>query len=251
MIHRRQSLFRCLGTLALVVQLLVLAPGNAAAQNPEDKLGSWFGATSAIRFSDRWSLFLQGELRTWEMAHNLNETLFRFAGHYDFSPKVMGAFGYVRVDTWPFTERRGLRKFYENRFYQELLFKQKVRNGGVKHRFRLEQRWLKVEGQINYSNRARYMLNYTRPLNNATMKPGTWFVQAFDEVFVDFDTNGYWFNPVPYDKGLNQNRLYFGGGRQLKSLSNIRFGLLWQHRPDIDVYRLVLSYSHNFDRRTK
>jgi hypothetical protein len=248
---RRHSIVPRIAAIAIIASLLGIAYVPARAGNPENELGNWFGATSAIRFSDRWSLFLQGELRTWEMAHNLNETLFRFAGHYDFSPKVMGAFGYVRVDTWPFTERRGLRKFYENRFYQELLFKQKVRNGGLKHRFRLEQRWLEVEGQTNYSNRARYMLNYTRPLNNATMKPGTWFVQAFDEVFVDFDTNGYWFNPVPYDKGLNQNRLYFGGGRQLKSLSNIRFGLLWQHRPDIDVYRLVLSYSHNFDRRTK
>ena len=143
-----------------------------------------------------------------------------------------------------------MRKFYENRLYQELLLKRKWGIAGVNHRFRLEQRWLEVDGQTDYSNRARYMLNYTRPLNNETIKPGTWFVQAFDEVFVDFDSNGYWFNPVPYDKGLNQNRLYFGGGRQLKSLSNVRFGLLWQHRPDIDVYRLVLSYSFNFDRRT-
>ena len=242
--------FLRLAGIATVAGLLGIVCIPARAGNPENKLGNWFGATSAIRYSDRWSLFAQGELRTWEMLSNLNETLFRVAGHYDFSPTTMGGFGYVRVDTWPF-ESGGLRKFYENRLYQELLFKQKVKNGGVSHRFRLEQRWLEVEGQTDYSNRARYMLNYTRPLNNETIKPGTWFVQAFNEVFVDFDTNGYWFNPVPYDKGLNQNRLYFGGGRQLNPVSNVRFGLLWQHRPDIDVYRLVISYSHNFDRRTR
>lgn len=250
MTDRRPNLCRYLGTLSLGIALLTLAPGTVLAQNPEDELGNWFGVTSAIRFTDRWSLFLQGELRTWEMLANLNETLFRSAGHYDFNAKTMGAFGYVRVDTWPF-QGGGARKFYENRFYQELLFKEKIGNGGLNNRFRLEQRWLEVEGQTEYSNRARYMLQYTKPLNSETMKPGTWFVQAFDEVFVDFDTNGYWFNPIPYDKGLNQNRLYIGGGRQLKSSSNFRFGVLWQHRPALDVYRLVFSYSHNFDRRAK
>jgi hypothetical protein len=93
------------------------------------------------------------------------------------------------------------------------------------------------------------MLQYTRPLNGDSIKPGTWFVQALNEVFIDFDTNGYWFNPVPYDKGLNQNRLYFGGGRQITPASNFRFGMLWQHRPDTDFLRLVLSYSYNFDLR--
>ncbi len=230
--------------------LLTLMLGIAEAQNPEDKLGNWFGITSATRFTDRWSLFLQGELRTWEMLSNLNETLFRGAGHYDFSPKTMGAFGYVRVDTWPFTDS-GARKFYENRFYQELLFKAKAGTGGLNNRFRLEQRWLEVEGETEYSNRFRYMLQYTKPLNSDKMQPGTWFVQALNEIFVDFDTNGYWFNLVPYDKGLNQNRLYLGGGRQITPSSNFRFGLLWQLQPDLDVYRLVFSYAHNFDRRAK
>jgi hypothetical protein len=183
------------------------------------------------------------------MAHNLNETLFRFAGHYDFTPKVMGAFGYVRVDTFPFEANGFFRDFWENRVYEELLFKLGSGAGKFNHRFRLEQRWLVVEGETEYSNRLRYMLQYTRPLNSDSMKPGTWFVQALNEIFIDFDTNGYWFNPVPYDKGLNQNRLYFGGGRQITKASNFRFGMLWQHRPNADFLRLVLSYSYNFDLR--
>ena len=36
---------------------------------------------------DQIVLFLQGEVRTWELAHNLNEILWRVAGHYDFSKK--------------------------------------------------------------------------------------------------------------------------------------------------------------------
>jgi hypothetical protein len=60
---------------------------RAAAIEPEHKLGNWIGATSTLRYTDKWSLFLQGEVRTWEPAHNLNEILWRVAGHYDYSKK--------------------------------------------------------------------------------------------------------------------------------------------------------------------
>ena len=95
------------------------------------------------------------------------------------------------------------------------------------------------------------MLQYTKPLNSDTIKPGTWFIKAFDELFVDFDSRDYWFNLQEGESGLNQNRLYFGGGKQLTPLSSFRVGVLWQHRPSFDFLRLVLSYSHNFDFRTE
>jgi hypothetical protein len=240
---------RTLRWIRAIVTVVSLLVGNAATGDAEDNLGNWLGFTSATRMSDQWSFFAQGELRTWEMASNLNETLVRFAGLYDFNPRHMAAFGYVRVDTWPFEENRGLRRFEENRFYQEYLFKHKLGKGNLNHRFRLEQRWLTVEGSTDLSHRARYMLKYTRPLNSETMKPGTWYIRVFDELFIDFDRNSYWFNPIPYDKGLNQNRLFFGGGRKLTAKTNFQIGLLWQHRPDNDFLRLVLSYSYNFDRR--
>jgi len=63
--------------------LLLSVHDRAAAIEPEHKLGNWIGATSTLRYTDKWSLFLQGEVRTWEPAHNLNEILWRVAGHYD------------------------------------------------------------------------------------------------------------------------------------------------------------------------
>ena len=224
--NRQRSI---LPRILLSVFLLTSAQAiPALALESEKELGNWIGATSALRFSDKWNLFLQGELRTWEMASNLNELLWRGAGHYDFSKKYMGAVGYVRVDTWPYTDG-GLRKFYENRAYQEFLIRAKWGKAKANHRFRLEQRWITSdEFGTEYSNRVRYMLAYTHPLNSDTMTPGTNFIQVFDEVFVDFDKGGYWFNLEGAEAGLNQNRLYVGFGRQVAALSNIRLGLLWQ-----------------------
>jgi hypothetical protein len=221
----------------------------ARAIEPEHELGTWIGATSSLRYSDKWSLFLQGELRTWEFADNFNELLWRVAGHYDVNPKNMLAFGYVRVDTWPYTDE-GLRKFYENRTYQEYLHKLPLGWGKLKNRFRLEQRWISTsEYGTEYSNRFRWKIGYTHQLKNREGGASKWYLTALNEIFIDFDNNGYWFNLNGFDKGLNQNRLYLGGGRKTGPLAKLQIGLLWQHRPEADFVRFVLGYSHNFDFR--
>jgi len=217
------------------------------AQNPEQKLGNWIGATSSMRFSKKWSLFLQGELRTWEIASNLNEVLWRAATHYDVSKNFNTAIGYVRVDTWPY-ENEPYRKFYENRFFQEFLIKSKLGNLKVKNRFRIEQRWITTEEYgTEYSNRVRYMLAFTIPINGNKIEKGTNYISVFNEVFVDLDKFDYWFDREAGEAGLNQNRLYIGFGHQLTNLSNFSIGYLWQHRPDANFHRLLFSYSHNMD----
>ena len=67
-------------------------------------MGNWLGVNSTVRFSDHWSLFGPGEVRFWEVASNLNETLFRIAGHHDINQIAMVGLGYVRVDTWPYDD---------------------------------------------------------------------------------------------------------------------------------------------------
>lgn len=236
--------------IVLAAVLLAFAPAVAmGADEPENSLGTWIGATSTLKYSDTWGLFLQGEVRTWEVVSDLNEMLFRVAGHYNFNPKVMGAIGYVRVDTWPYPgEPYG--KFDENRFFQELLIKSKWGQGKVDNRFRLEQRWITTdEFGTELSIRVRYMLGYTLPLNNDSMKPGTNFFKVFNEIFIDLDRFDYWFDREERAWGLNQNRLYVGFGRQVTALSNIQVGFLWQHRPKGDFLRLLVTYSHNFDFR--
>ena len=229
--------------------LLMSSIFSLTGQNPEDKLGNWIGATSSMRFADKWSFFLQGELRTWEMASNLNELLWRAAVHYDFSKKTNGAIGYVRVDTWPFDDEL-YRKFHENRFFQELSIKSKWGKMNVKNRFRVEQRWITtVEYGTEFSNRIRYMLGFTIPLNGENIQKGTNYITIFNEVFVDLDRFDYWFDREAGDGGLNQNRLYAGFGRQVSAYGKFSVGLLWQHRPHANFARLLLSYSHNFDFR--
>jgi hypothetical protein len=245
MLRRLQFLISTITFVGLAVTL----SNPASSIEPEHKLGTWLGVTSKHRYTDRWSLFLQGEVRTWQMLHNLNEVLWRVAGHYDFSKSHMGAVGYVRVDTFPYTSGN-LRKFYENRIFQEWLINTKLGSGKIDNRFRLEQRWITTpEFGRSYSNRVRYKLGYTHTIKYADGQPGKWFLKAFNEVFIDLDKNGYWFDLQGGKLGLNQNRLYVGGGRKIGQRSNLQLGAMWQHRPDSDFGRLLLTYSPNFDFR--
>ena len=108
------------------------------SQNPENKLGNWIGITSDISLGEKWKGFLQGEVRTWETASDLNELLWRAAVIYSLGPNSSAAIGYVRVDTWPYSSNE-YRKFWENRSYQEYQVKHGLGRWKISHRFRLEQ----------------------------------------------------------------------------------------------------------------
>lgn len=236
--------------VASMLLMLLLAPAKSVFAQPEQKLGNWIGATSSMRFSDRWSLFLQGELRTWEMASNLNELLWRIGGVYQINDKLSVALGYVRVDTWPYDDEP-YKKFHENRIYQDFVMKTKWGSKlSVQHRFRLEQRWIttQIDG-VDYSNRIRYMLSFNYPISVNPEKQTSNYIAVFNEIFLDLDKFDYWFNRNAGYSGLNQNRLYAGVGRKFNSKSALQLGLLWQHRPHTDFLRLVLGYSGNFDFR--
>ena len=186
----------------LLAVVAAMTAGTSRAQNPEDELGNWLIFNSTIRFSDQWSLFTEGHLRLWEVASNLNEWLVRATGHYNFNPDAMVGFGYVRAVSYPF-DGDG-RDRIENRLYQQFALWQNWGRTRFEHRYRLEQRWLKTD-ETRFSNRVRYRLQVTIPLNHETIQPGAYFINTFNETFINFDGG---------EREFNQNRLYVAGGHQ-------------------------------------
>jgi hypothetical protein len=228
-----------LAAIILVFGLLWVMRGTVKAEDGDDKLGNWMGFNSTVRVSDHWSLFGQGEMRLWKVASDLNETLFRFGGHYDINPKAMVGLGYVRVDTWPFEDGGG-RLREENRLYQQFDFKQAWARVKFGHRVRLEQRWFTRNDGDSYSNRVRYKLGATIPLNYETMQPGAYFIKVLNETFINFKSG---------ESEFDQNRFVVAGGHQFTPTSNFQLGLLWQKRSSEDFFRMQFYYTHNFDLR--
>ena len=230
--------YRCLAASVLAFSLLGAMAGIARAQDPEDELGNWLIFNSTLRFSSRWSLFTEAQIRLWEVASNLNETLLRATVHYDLSPQAMVGFGYVRSDVWPFDDPNdGGREVTENRLYQQFAIRQTWGRAGFEHRYRLEQRWIDRGNGTDRSDRMRYRLQVTTPLNRDSMQAGAYFINVYDEIF--FNLGG--------ERAFDQNRFYIAGGHQFTSDSNLQFGILWQARSSADFFRLQIFYTHNFN----
>ena len=224
-----------LPVLFLVLMLAGTASTPARAQqNPEDELGNWLIWNGTVRFDERWSMFTEAQVRLWEIASNLNEWFVRVAGHYDLSPQAMAGLGYMYNEVWPFTTGPMTR---ENRLYQQFAIKHYWSRSIFEHRYRLEQRWREAAGKRNYSNRFRYRLQVTAPLNMEAMKPGAHFINVYDEIFLNFDG----------ERTFDQNRLYAAWGHQFTSVSNLQLGLLWQARTREDFFRLQIFYTHNYN----
>jgi len=224
----------------LLVLIATIAIPADAQENPENELGTWFIYNGTLRFSDRWSLFTDGQLRLWEPIGNLEEVLLRAAGHYDINPKMTVGLGVLHTNVWPFEGSAGDgRTRSEDRIYQQFVYRHRWGRAFVEHRFRFEQRWLDYFYETEFATRERYRFQITFPINNTKLVPGTNFVNIYNEFFVN--QGG--------EPSLEQNRLYAAWGRKFTHQATLQLGLLWQHRSPGDFFRLQVFYTHNFDFR--
>ena len=201
--------------ILIAFSLMEVTAGSARAQDPEDELGNWLIFNSTVRYSDRWSLFTEAQGRLWETVSNLEEWLVKAAALYDLSPQAIVGLGYHRSESWPF--QNGPRRT-ENRIYQQFAIRHAWSRSQFEHRYRLEQRWFEEAGRTSYSNRFRYRLQVTTPLNRAMMEPGAKFLNVYNEIFLNFDSQ----------RTFDQNRFYVAGGHQFTDHSNLQIGMLWQ-----------------------
>ena len=219
-----------------------LGPGLATAQEPQDEFGNWLIWNGTIRFSDHWSLFTEAQIRLYEVASNVEESFVRVGGQYHLSPRSLVALGYLRDWKEPFVDDDPEENAStENRIYQQFTSSQPWSKTIFEHRYRLEQRWVNrdVDDVTTYSNRTRYRLQITSPLNRPSMEKGAYFINWYNEIFVNLGS----------EPTFDQNRFYVAGGRQLTKQSNLQIGVLWQAKKSANFYRLQIFYTHNFDLR--
>lgn len=96
----------------------------------------------------------------------------------------------------------------------------KVNKFKFENRIRAEKSWFYEPKKDQHSDRIRfrYRMNVSVPLNSESVKPGTLFVNAYDEVFF-----------VATEKPLfARNRVFGGFGYQIDENFGIASGYLWQ-----------------------
>ena len=234
---RSQVPFRT--TILFLAAFLITIPGHSRAGDAEEELGNWLIYNGTLRFTDRWSLFTETQLRLWEPASNFQEFFVRGIAYYHLSSTATLGLGYTWIKAEPFADEAP--ESEENRLTQQLSLKHRARTSAVEHRFRTEQRWIDKDGQgSSFRNRFRYRLQATTPLRGETIEAGDHFINVYNELMLNFGNR---------DDTFDQNRLYGAYGWQFTQHANLQLGLLWQYKKREEFLRAQIFYTHNFDFR--
>ena len=197
----------------LLTILILLAVQFSFAQN--DKLGTWNIVNFKYNADQKWSVWAESQTRSQ-----------LFFNHF-FYYEIKGGIGYSINKNFSFLLGTGRYATYSNdgnfkkpfaneefRLWQQITMNQYLDRLKFEHRYRIEQRWLTNGG---YRNRFRYRLNVVLPLKNKRLDPKTFYLTAFEEVFLT--------NEAPY---FERNRIFGGFGYKFNNAFVLQPGYIYQ-----------------------
>jgi hypothetical protein len=177
-------------------------------------LGSWNILSAKASVSDKWGVFLEGQVRSLLFYNNF---------HYH---ELKGGVSYALDKNFSFAVAAGKCDTYQEggdfvtpktsdeiRLFEQMSMSQYLHRIKFEHRYRAEQRLTKN----GYRNRFRYRMQAIVPLNGLKIRPKVWYVTGSGEVFFT-DTPAY----------FERIRTYVGLGYQLSKSWGLQAGYLHQ-----------------------
>ena len=209
---------------------IVFISNNVKGQNPaENELGNWLMYFGTHKISEKFSLHYETQLRNYEVISNFNQLLPRVGLNYHIDESSIVTAGYAFIPTQNEIDKGwGEEMVTENRIWEQFILRNSINRVKIRHRYRLEQRWVKAGDITTYKNRARYMLSLKLPISKNEESP--LFISLYDEIFLNISDN-------PFD----QNRLFAALGFQVNKQMNIQLGYLRHRAGSLDLNRLQLA----------
>jgi len=203
--------------------------GQNSVEKAENELGNWLMYFGTHKISEKYSLHYETQLRNYEIISNFNQLLPRVGLNYHIDENSIVTAGYAFIPTQnEFDKGWGKEMVTENRIWEQFILRNSINRVKIRHRYRLEQRWVKAGDITNYKNRARYMLSLKFPISKNEESP--LFISFYDEIFLNISDN-------PFD----QNRLFAALGFQVNKQMNIQLGYLRHRAGSLDLNRLQLA----------
>ena len=209
---------------------IVFISNNVKGQKSEEnELGNWLMYFGTHKISEKYSLHYETQLRNYEVISNFNQLLPRVGLNYHIDESSIVTAGYAFIPTQnEFDKGWGKEMVTENRIWEQFILRNSINRVKIRHRYRLEQRWVKAGDITTYKNRARYMLSVKLPISKNEESP--LFISLYDEIFLNISDN-------PFD----QNRLFAALGYQVNKQMNIQLGYLRHRYGSLDLNRLQLA----------
>jgi hypothetical protein len=231
----------------LFAGLAILKAPFAHAQRVKDiNDNGWFTFNGDHRLTNTWGVHTEFQARRHNLFADPQQFLVRGGVNYYAGKSAMLTAGYAVSESYS-----GGEYYPEQRIWEQIQLGQSLGRLALTHRYRLEQRWVKSAGGLNYTyeNRMRYMLRGRVPLKGPSIDVHEPYVSAYDEIFVGFGDN------VP--NIFDQNRISAGLGYKLSREASIETSYLYQitQQRNRTVFQhnhiLVIGFSYNFDFRQR
>ena len=225
----------------ILLAVCLASPAQSQSVVDEDDTGAWYMYFFSTQFNEsQWGMQGDIQYRNWDLGGDLEQLLLRGGVTWTTLNKVATfTLGYGNITTGTFGSSNSTSN--ESRVYQEALIRHALGERlRFRHRFRLEQRW--VEDQ-DFRTRFRYAIFADLPLNNKTITPGTWYLAAYNEIFVNLESDiGNGRSVDTFDR----NRLYGALGYSVTKSIKIQGGYMHQSTSSIDKGQIQLSLHHSF-----
>ncbi len=209
----------------------------------QDDVGAWYIYNGSYLLSPKNEIFFETQARLREPLSNKEEIFFRPIFIRHFNSKWNGGLGYTYHLNFSDASTGDNTKFsHENRIILQAQIYTPINRTNIQHRLRLEQRWITYvsDSETEVRQRFRYRLQATVPLGNEKLEAGTFFLNFYNELFINL-----------HELSFDQNRLYGAAGYQFTPSTNLQIGYLFQYKNEQAFHRLqffITQKLYFFDR---
>lgn len=181
----------------------------------ESSLGNWLLYFGNKQIDSTWNWHHEVQYRNYNAIGDLEQLLLRTGIGYNLTSNnnnLLLGYGYILSENYiPGTDNK--EAVHEHRIYQQFITKQSIKSLAVQHRYRFEQRFVEEDVKLRF----RYFLSLNLPLNNKELVNKTYYLSAYNELFI-----------TPEEDPFDRNRLYGGVGFKLNKTFKFEIGYLNQ-----------------------
>jgi hypothetical protein len=243
--------------IGLGLLLIVGTAKETIAQKHTQKLQQVWGAYfNQTRFSNKWGMWLDVQLRTKDdFVKDFSQLLVRPGITYYVNDNIKLTAGYAHFWFYPADNHNKVTQ-PEHRPWQQVQWITKYNRNRTVQALRLEERYRRkilndstLADGYSFNYRFRYNFSWQIPLSKQ-VKKGAWSFVLGNEIFINFGkqiTNNY----------FDQNRFFTGFAYSTNATDNLQFGYMniFQQLASGNNYRSTsiarVAYLHNLDLRKK
>ncbi len=191
---------------ALPLLTALLAP-LALAEPPATPKILWLSYAADHPVSSRWELHFDGSYRP-TIGSPARQWMLRPGAGLQITDRLKLSLTYSYFDTHPNGLRQDEGETREHRSHQQIEYSMPWRRTVIRHRFRMEERWLSSPNHAGqtprwrWQDRPRYMLRLDLPLHRNNHPSVAPVLTLYDEVLFSFAS--------PAASAFEQNRVYTG-----------------------------------------